>query len=663
MSVNISSMLQFWRTFGVTQLQRELDQTANELATRQDQSDGSRRRLVEQMKNFKKVSPEEIRKSVAPLLKSFQLEIDALTKRSKICETDFLTLYKKLIELPDPVAALEQAEAYQRKNQRLNDVEMENAKLRETLDEYNKEFAEVKNQEVTIKNLRERIKELERDSSSRTQKVIEEKHETLKKEFAEREKALHDARFQAATKLSEAEQKASVLQSALDASQSELFNLKSKYDEDTAARQAEVEMIISDLDRVNQMYEVASKEVETLKEQQSAVEIPVAYSAIDQSIEALSRSSLEAELSMKEKEVSQLVEDIQHLQSSMAKLRESSAGAIAKLEEEQGEMMKECNDLKAKLTQQADYSELKRELSILKSTDFNSSSNEPKTLEMLLLEKNRGLQSENTSLRAANAQLQDFTKTLENKVTLAEQSCAETQELNKKLEFDLMMIQSPASMARSDADGSPAPSSGMSGELVADAIKNATGPANSDSSLLMIVSSQRERFRIRNNELEAENYNHQQTIQHLHNEMDGIRGDNVKLYEKIKYLQSYPSASTKVPIEDVTSNRYSSQYEETLDPFTSFNRKEKQRKYMNLTPPEKVTLGLGRAILSSKVARNIFFFYMLFMHCLLYIVLYKYAYADDCKRHIAELCYEKFGAQMLPGNAAHPVAAVADAVK
>ena len=37
---------------------------------------------------------------VAPLLKSFQAEIDALSKRSKSSETAFLNVYKKIIELP-----------------------------------------------------------------------------------------------------------------------------------------------------------------------------------------------------------------------------------------------------------------------------------------------------------------------------------------------------------------------------------------------------------------------------------------------------------------------------------------------------------------------------------------------------------------------------------
>lgn len=32
----------------------------------------------------------------------------------------------------------------------------------------------------------------------------------------------------------------------------------------------------------------------------------------------------------------------------------------------------------------------------------------------------------------------------------------------------------------------------------------------------------------------------QQTMQALRNELDSLRADNIKLYEKIKFLQSYP---------------------------------------------------------------------------------------------------------------------------
>ena len=48
------------------------------------------------------------------------------------------------------------------------------------------------------------------------------------------------------------------------------------------------------------------------------------------------------------------------------------------------------------------------------------------------------------------------------------------------------------------------------------------------------------------------------------------------------------AGATAVDVEQ----RYSHQYEEKLDPFSSFNRKEKMRRYMNLKPYDKITLSM-----------------------------------------------------------------------
>ena len=45
--------------------------------------------LIDQSRAFKKENSEETKQSVAPLLKSFRNEIDALTKRSKVCSLVF----------------------------------------------------------------------------------------------------------------------------------------------------------------------------------------------------------------------------------------------------------------------------------------------------------------------------------------------------------------------------------------------------------------------------------------------------------------------------------------------------------------------------------------------------------------------------------------------
>ncbi|XP_053511301.1 homeobox protein cut-like 1 isoform X4 [Artibeus jamaicensis] len=354
MAANVGSMFQYWKRFDLQQLQRELDATATVLANRQDESEQSRKRLIEQSREFKKNTPEDLRKQVAPLLKSFQGEIDALSKRSKEAEAAFLNVYKRLIDVPDPVPALDLGQQLQLKVQRLHDIETENQKLRETLEEYNKEFAEVKNQEVTIKALKEKIREYEQTLKNQAETIALEKEQKLQNDFAEKERKLHETQMSTTSKLEEAEHKVQTLQTALEKTQTELFDLKTKYDEEITAKADEIEMIMTDLERANQRAEVAQREAETLREQ---------LSSANHSLQLASQI--------------QKAPDVQ---------------------------------LEEKLKGQADYEEVKKELNILKSMEFAPSEgagtqDASKPLEVLLLEKNRSLQSENAALRISNSDL------------------------------------------------------------------------------------------------------------------------------------------------------------------------------------------------------------------------------------------------------------------
>nr|XP_060612966.1 homeobox protein cut-like 1 isoform X1 [Anolis sagrei ordinatus] len=400
------------------ELKRELDATATVLANRQDESEQSRKKLIEQSREFKKNTPEDLRKQVAPLLKSFQGEIDALGKRSKEAEAAFLNVYKRLIDVPDPSPALDLGQQLQLKVQRMHDIETENQKLRETLEEYNKEFAEVKNQEVTIKALKEKIREYEQTLKNQAENLALEKEQKLQNDFAEKERMLQETQISTASKLEEAEHKMQALQTALEKTQTELFDLKTKYDEETTAKSDEIEMIMTDLERANQRAEVAQREAESLREQlasankslQLATQIQKAPD-VEQAIEVLTRSSLEAELAAKEREIAQLVEDVQRLQGNLSKLRENSTSQISQLEQQLTAKNSTLKQLEEKLKVQADYEEVKKELTILKSMEFalpDSSSTQDaasKPLEVLLLEKNRLLQSENATLRITNSDL------------------------------------------------------------------------------------------------------------------------------------------------------------------------------------------------------------------------------------------------------------------
>uniref|UniRef100_W5M052 Protein CASP n=1 Tax=Lepisosteus oculatus TaxID=7918 RepID=W5M052_LEPOC len=643
----------------VSGMERELDATATVLANRQDESEQSRKKLIDQSREFKKNTPEDLRKQVAPLLKSFQAEIDALSKRSKEAEAAFLNVYKRLIDVPDPVPALELGQQLQLKVQRMHDVETENQKLRETLEEYNKEFAEVKNQEVTIKALKEKIREYEQTVKNQAENLALEKEQQLHNDYAEKERKLQESQESLASKLEEADHKAQSLQTALETTQAELFDLKTKYDEESTAKADEIEMVMTDLERANQRAEAAEREAEALREQltsankslQLATQIQKAPD-VEQALEVLSRSSLEVELSAKEREIVQLVEDVQRLQASLSKLRENSASQISQLEQQLSSKNSTLKQLEEKLQEQADYEEVKKELNILKSMEFGPSEgstaqDSSKPLEVLLLEKNRALQSESAGLRIANSELSGRYAELQLEFSEAVHTSTEQKELILKLERDLSTVQSMSTLQRPDAEG--ADFSHL--ERIPEPIKEATAlfsgvgvlpqaelPQGQMDSLLSIISSQRERFRTRNQELETESRTLQQTLHALQTELDSLRADNIKLYEKIRFLQSYPG---RAGASDDTVMRYSSQYEERLDPFSSFSKRERQRRYLSLSPWDKATLGLGRAILSSKTARTIAFFYTVFLHCLVFLVLYKTAWSESIGRDCSAYCAKK----------------------
>uniref|UniRef100_A0AC11CJV7 Cut like homeobox 1 n=1 Tax=Ovis aries TaxID=9940 RepID=A0AC11CJV7_SHEEP len=640
MAANVGSMFQYWKRFDLQQLQRELDATATVLANRQDESEQSRKRLIEQSREFKKNTP----------------EIDALSKRSKEAEAAFLNVYKRLIDVPDPVPALDLGQQLQLKVQRLHDIETENQKLRETLEEYNKEFAEVKNQEVTIKALKEKIREYEQTLKNQAETIALEKEQKLQNDFAEKERKLQETQMSTTSKLEEAEHKVQTLQTALEKTRTELFDLKTKYDEEITAKADEIEMIMTDLERANQRAEVAQREAETLREQLSSANHSLQLASqiqkapdVEQAIEVLTRSSLEAELAAKEREIAQLVEDVQRLQANLSKLRENSASQISQLEQQLSAKNSTLKQLEEKLKGQADYEEVKKELNILKSMEFApaegaGTQDASRPLEVLLLEKNRSLQSENAALRISNSDLSGRCSELQVHVTELTATAAEQRELIAHLEQDLSTIQS---IQRPDAEG--AAELGL--EKIPEPIKEATalfyGPSSPASSLpegqvdslLSIISSQRERFRARNQELEGENRLAQHTIQALQTELDSLRADNIKLFEKIKFLQSYPGRGGG---SDDTELRYSTQYEERLDPFSSFSKRERQRKYLSLSPWDKATLSMGRLVLSNKMARTIGFFYTLFLHLLVFLVLYKLAWSESMERDCATFCAKKF---------------------
>jgi homeobox protein cut-like len=105
--------------------------------------------------------------------------------------------------------------------------------------------------------------------------------------------------------------------------------------------------------------------------------------------------------------------------------------------------------------------------------------------------------------------------------------------------------------------------------------------SSADSSILPIVTSQRDRFRQRNAELEEELRRQFQTLSELRAEIKNLQADNLKLYEKVRYMQSYREDAkrggggrltlTGAPNGDTDDmSQYRQQYEASMNPFQVF---------------------------------------------------------------------------------------------
>ncbi|XP_075836230.1 homeobox protein cut-like 2 isoform X4 [Microtus pennsylvanicus] len=316
---------------------------------------------------------------VAPVLKSFQAEVVALSKRSQEAEAALLSVYKQLIEAPDAVPSFEVAQtlddrlqrpSFDPSGQHLQDLHILWKRCPEppSIREQNEGTCPTGHTPANGSHLPGPQHTLLTDT-------------LLQKDEAERQKGLQEVHVTLAARLGEAEEKIKVLHSALKATQTELLELRRKYDEEAAAKADEVGLIMTNLEKANQRAEAAQREVESLREQLASVNSsirlaccsPQGPSGEKVSFALCSGPRLEAALASKDREILRLLKDAQQLRHSLQELEEVSANQIAELERQLAAKSEAIEKLQEKLEAQADYEEIKTELSILRAMKLASS--------------------------------------------------------------------------------------------------------------------------------------------------------------------------------------------------------------------------------------------------------------------------------------------------
>ncbi|GMP33078.1 hypothetical protein CsSME_00006559 [Camellia sinensis var. sinensis] len=640
-STPVSIVTNFWKDFDLEKEKSVLDEQGLRIAENQENSQKNRRKLAESTRDFKKASAEEKLGLFNSLLKGYQEEVDNLTKRAKFGENAFLNIYQKLYEAPDPYPVLA---SIAEKDLKLSELEFDNRKMKVELEEFRTEATHLKNQQATIRRLEERTRQLEQQMEEKVKEIVEIKQRSLAEEnqktlevLKEREQLLQD-------QLRQAKESVSNMQKLHELAQSQLFEVRAQSEEERATKQSELSLLMDEVERAQTRLLSLEREKGVLRSQlQSANE----DNGNNKNDDLDSNSMLENSLSAKEKMISELNMELHNLETTLSNEREQHVNDIKKLNALLNEKEVAFEEIKKELQTRPTaklVDDLRKKVKILQAVGYNSieaedwevatSGEEMSKLESLLLDKNRKMEHELTQLKVKLSEKTSVLEQAEGKIAELTATVNEQQRLIQKLEDDILKGYNSKDRKRTLFDGWDH-SESVATEASENADQRHVSSDQDQSSMLKVICNQRDRFRARLRETEEEIRQLKEKIGVLTVELEKTKADNVKLYGKIRYVQDYNlekvvSRGSKKHAEDLESgfgsdveSKYKKIYEDDINPFAAFSKKERDQRYKELGLRDKITLSSGRFLLGNKYARTFVFFYTIGLHILVFTCLYR----------------------------------------
>ncbi|PVG01219.1 hypothetical protein CPB86DRAFT_773346 [Serendipita vermifera] len=662
---NFSDALAAWKEINLGELQKTLDAQGVELVENQKESVIGRKGLADKTREFKKLPDEEKLGEFKGLLKAYQTEIDNLTRRTKSAETAFLSVYKILAEAPDPYPLLDAAIDQMVKVGESKELEAEIQLLKSENAELRRKVLETSTLETAKKRAEDKVEAMENKMEEMVKEKVAQKESELNATYDERILNYEERERDLQRQVTLLKGQLRDLRSSNETNQAKLLDQTQRQDGEAMAKLAEMEMMVSDLERANSRVAAVERRNELLRAEIEAVRS-------GQETEEKTRT-LELRISELETEASGLLRALESQKLSLEEKDSLSKRKLAEAAKELSQKAVEVETLRTKLKQYSDYDEIKRELEIMKYVEFaggeeeenldmslpdpnasKANQKQAKSLETLLATQNRKMSEELIRFRVSSKILhgeleQSFQKVSEELATC--QAELEKQKiLTDRLENDLMHVDRHMGQANGErplpADTPPAAADGLSGLNLGNSkekpVRYTPIPFSSaaDTSILPIVTSQRDRFRQRNAELEEELRKQFETISELRTDIKSLQADNLKLYEKIRYMQSYqhegstaagPSAvaGTSYSRTQASTSRgddlgkYRSLYEQNMNPFEAFRGREAARAVQALNPLERGVLTLTQAVLGNRRTRLFFICYAMALHALVIFTSYE----------------------------------------
>ncbi|GKY93338.1 hypothetical protein MPSEU_000301400 [Mayamaea pseudoterrestris] len=764
LSVSIQQAVQGWSALDWAATQAAVNHALLEMKTAKDQSLVARKQLAETTKSFKKTvkvvetcsftlvssnTPDAVQAVVKAVdvlgkqsrttVKSYQEEIDSMTRRCKSSEAAYIALGQALLELPDPAAVLQaclqtiesqQAQltnvlgTVEHVNEELQNVEKANQnykkeiatlkaasggggntssgnmskaereeliQLRREVGEYEVEFRQLKNQDITIRKLEAKIQELQASSEDQMKEQLEKAKEELIEtegrrtmEALEREAAM-ERRVQTLELQLRAER------AGREATQEHLLEADEGVSQREAAWEAQKKILVDDAERLRETLHATSTERDNLRLKVAAIEgrsgksamtPPPSGNAVSIKDLMLERKAYEAEVTELSDAVTLLREEIRQKEESFGDERSGYLSRLDELERDKATLTTNLASLETQLADapsQSTVDLMRRELRILKRLEYNADDidndrdpemtgeDDGKDLESVLIAKLRRVESELVKERTSRIDLVDEMHQLKEKVKELESARDASEKLIASLEKDLeLAISVPRSPSLRKTSAPLQQSSDISEAATLQSVldpdapvappptppppslnKTAAEKADDDHSVATIIMAQRDRLRARCDSLEAERDSFKRELQAQVSAAESLKMDNTKLYEKVRYLQSIsktagggaysrPGAALDLDLEALEQR-----YEASVDPFKQFNKAERQRKMKEMSPMERTVFLVAKTFLATKEMRAFLFVYVVSLHMLVFITTYNWSHTgNEChvdNEHVSHL--------------------------
>lgn len=722
----------------------------NQTKEAKDQSLTARKELADTTKQFKRsvkqveqakqalvagTSPETVSTTVSSIdsmakdcrviVKSYQGEIDNLTRRCKNSESAYAALCSGLMEMPDPSAVLssvmeqmpkqqKEIETLKRSSEEMtkeaqkaqkemaalkkksnaagkNDYGLarqekeELIQLRADVTQYEIETKNLKDQSVTVRKLETKIAELNEGAELDMQDKIEKARQELAETEGRRASEALEREAAMERRVENLELQLRAERAGREAAQTYLLDADEGAGEREAAWEAQRRILVDDSERLRQSLHQATRERDELGLKLAATsgtslgaKTPPPSGGISMADFALERTAYEAEVAELSHTASSLREEVRLRDESVTEERRSLQAKVESLEQENVNLKSSASTLEGQLAaapSQSLLSSMKRELRILKRLEYNADDvdapedpemtgagmpedGDDKDLESVLVNKLRRAESDLVNER--NTRI-DQAKECNRLVAVTEAATAakdEAEKLVQSLENDLeraivaptspskakKMIQMPsneeaASTLNSILDPNAPPPPTIAITRAASAPANQIEKETDDHSVATIVMAQRDRLRARCEAIEAERDSFKKELQSQVQSSESLKTDNTKLYEKVRYLQSFSNANNNRSANinkrggadiDLDLEALEQRYEANVDPFRQFGRAERQRKMQEMPPMERVVFIVAKTVLGTRAMRTALCVYVTCLHLLVFITTTHWSHNATC---------------------------------